>query len=378
MATTRNIALFSTSFLAYSQTFIYDEIKAHSENYNIEVFCKNRMNETRFPYSSFHCPKNKFSKFFYENAGFWPPFSKVFKNKKFDLIHAHFGTGAVYALHYAKKFNIPLVVTFHGNDVACLFGPGRKHPSQWRYNILIKKIIDQMSLGLVVSKELMELLKNIGCPEEKMQHFRLGIDTSAFKPTSKEKSDITNFLLIGRFTEKKGHIYALRAFKKVITQGHKATLTFIGGGDLLEECKQFVADNKLTDSVIFSGVLPSEEIADKLNSTHVLLVPSVVAANFDREGLPTVIKEAMAVEVPVIGTYHAGIPELITDNENGFLVPERDINSLAEKMTSLIQNPNLIKEFGSNGRKRIIADFDINKEVSLLEKYYEQVLSEVQ
>ncbi len=378
MATKRNIALFSTSFLAYSQTFIYDEIKAHSESYNIEVFCKNRMNESRFPYTNFHCPKNKASKFFYENVGFYPPFSKVFKEKKFDLIHAHFGTGAVYALHYAKKFNIPLVVTFHGNDVACLFGPGRNHPSQWRYNILIKKIISQMSLGLVVSKELMELLKNIGCPEDKMKHFRLGIDTSTFKPTSVKKSDITNFLLIGRFTEKKGHIYALRALEKVVKQGHQATLTFIGDGELLSECKQFVSDNNLTGSVIFSGVLPSDEIAAKLNSTHVLLVPSVVASNFDREGLPTVIKEAMAIEVPVIGTYHAGIPELITDNENGFLVPERDINSLAEKMIAFIQNPNLIEEFGREGRKRIEADFDINTEVALLEQYYEQVLSEVQ
>lgn len=372
----KKIALFSTSFLAYSQTFIYDEIMAHSDHYDITVFCKNRLNESRFPYENFHSPPNGLPKFIYENFTSWPPFDRVFKKEKFDLIHAHFGTGAVYALPFAKKFNIPLVVTFHGNDVAALFGPRTYFPKQWRYNIVIKKIISQMSLGLAVSNELIELLKNLGCEDEKLKHVRLGIDTSKFKAANVEKGETIRFLLIGRFTEKKGHIYALRAFKQLIDTGHKAHLSFIGDGDLLNECVTYSNQNSLDEYVTFKGVMDSNEVANELNKSHVLLSPSVVSSDFDREGLPTVIKEAMACEVPVIGTYHAGIPELIIDTENGFLVQERDIHSLAKKMIAFIEQPELISRFGQKGREKVLANFDIKKEVLALEEFYETAIEE--
>jgi len=371
----RKIALFSTSFLAYSQTFIYDELMAHSIDYEITVFCKNRMNEDKFPYKNFISPSGKISTFLYENIGYWPAFNKVFKSENFDLIHAHFGTGAVYALPYARKFNLPFLVTFHGNDVASAFGPRKYFPTQWRYNLLIKKIIAEMSLGLVVSKELIELLKDLGCDENKLRHFRLGIDTSKFVPSGKTKKKPLQFLMIGRFTEKKGYIYALRAFNKIIQQGKTAQLKLIGDGDFLNSCKEFVQNNALSSCVIFAGVLNSEEVAQELNNSHILLAPSVVASDFDREGLPTVIKEAMACEVPVISTYHAGIPEIITDSEDGFLVPERSIDLLAEKMIQFIENPELVKEFGTRARIKVSNIFDINKEIMLLEKHYEEVLA---
>lgn len=371
----KRIALFSTSFLPYSQTFIYDELKAHSNKYEVTVFCKTRINEDKFPYGNFYKPPNKMGEIFYQNRAYWPGFNKVFREKKFDLIHAHFGTGAVYALHYAKKFNIPLIVTFHGNDVASLLNQTKWYPKQLRYTLKIKEILSTMNIGLVVSKELIELLKDLGAEENKLKHFRLGINTDLFKPKIQIPLKPVRFITIGRFTEKKGHIYSLRAFKNVIIQGYDAKLTLVGDGELMQDCKNFVYSNGLDNAVDFTGVIDSNKISNLLKNSHVMLAHSVVTPNFDREGLPTVIKEALACEIPVISTYHGGIPELVDHDRVGYLTKERDTELLSILMIKFIKNENLIEKFGKEGRKKVLELYDIDKEILNLEKYYEQVIT---
>ncbi|MDR9416748.1 MAG: glycosyltransferase family 4 protein, partial [Gracilimonas sp.] len=224
----RKIALFSTSFLPYSQTFIYDEIRRHSEKYQIEVFCKDRQNEDRFPYQYVHKPP-EYLEFIYENIAYWPSFNKTLKNGDFDLIHAHFGTGAVYALPYVKKHDIPFIVTFHGNDVAALIGTQKYHYSRWRYYLKSKKILAYADLLLAASEELKALLIELGADEKKVKVYRLGIDLKKFSYSKpKPQKDKTTFIMVGRFAKKKGHIYALKALKKVIDGGLKAELVLVG------------------------------------------------------------------------------------------------------------------------------------------------------
>lgn len=371
----RKVALFSTSFLPYSQTFIFDEINAHSENYEITVFCKDRQNEDIFPFDNYHKPEGKIAEKIYQNIAYWPKFDEIFQEEKFDLIHAHFGTGAVYALPYVKKYRIPFVVTFHGNDVAALVGTQRFLPKRWRYAAKSKQIFKLLDLGLAVSPELINMLTELGCDEQKLKLFRLGISLDKFNPAPKPPPDPLKFLLIGRFTEKKGHIYALKAFHSLIQKGHSAQLSFIGDGELMDECISYAKNNDLEDSILFLGVKQPQEVQDHINSSHVLLVPSVIAKDGDREGLPTVIKEANACGVPAIGTYHAGIPELIRDEHSGFLVEERSVEQLSDKMVYFLENPEKIAEYGSNARAIIEEKYNIIKEVARLENYYESILS---
>lgn len=375
MPTKRKIALFSTSFLPYSQTFIHDEIKAHSPNYDITVFCKDRKNEDIFPFQNYHKPKGKLAEKIYQNIAYWPKFDEIIGKGNFDLIHAHFGTGAIYALPYVKKYNLPFVVTFHGNDVAALVGKQRYLPKRWRYTLKSKALFKELDLGLTVSPELISLLDQLGCDKDKLELFRLGINLENFVPKEKPSLDTIKFLLIGRFTEKKGHIFAIKAFEKLVKRFPNISLDFIGDGELLNECMSYVESANLSKHISFLGVKTPSEVQDIINSTHILLVPSVVAKDGDREGLPTVIKEANACGVPAIGTYHAGIPELIEDNYSGFLVDERSVEQLYDKITFLIENPSKIKEFGDNARAIIESKYDIKKEVSRLESLYESVLS---
>lgn len=374
MSFKRNIALFSTSFLPYSQTFIYDEIRAHSDNYEITVFCKDRQNEERFPFDQYHKPNGKLAEMVYQNIAYWPSFNKIIGNGDFDLIHAHFGTGAVYALPYVKKYNIPFVVTFHGNDVAALMGVQKYKTKRWRYYAKHKQIFKYSSLLLAASEELKSLLIELGADPSKVKVYHLGIDLSKFDYQEPVPQQLTKFIMIGRFTPKKAHMYALRAFETIIKEGFNVSLTFIGSGDLKKEILNFVEKNNLTPNVEFKGILTPDEVSDTLKSSDVLLAPSIVAFDQDRESGLIVVKEAGSVGVPAIGTWHGGIHEIIDDGETGFLVPERNIPKLVQKMKVFIEQPELIKEFGRASRKKMEKDFDLSKQVEKLESFYEEAI----
>jgi len=98
-----------------------------------------------------------------------------------------------------------------------------------------------------------------------------------------------------------------------------------------------------------------------LAEAHILMAPSVTAADGDEEGIPNTLKEAMAMGIPVISTLHAGIPELVADGISGFLVPERDAAALADRLRRLVDHPETWAAMGRAGRVRIDSDFDIDR-----------------
>lgn len=366
------VALFSTRFLPYSQTFIHDEIRAH-ERYDVDVFCKTRENADRFPYDRWTKPP-KAAEWLYENVGYWPPFDRRISRGDYALIHAHFGTGAVYALPYAHRHDLPLVITFWGNDVSALIGSQRFNPARWRYLLYSRALFRKADLMLGVSRELCALIGEFSGRPDAVRYWTHGVDLDRFRPVERsDDPEVVQLLMVGRFTEKKGHRYALQAFDRVISSGKSAHLTFIGSGELEAWCRDFVREKRLQAHVTFAGVKTQDETARRLAHSDVALVPSVVARNHDREGSPTVAKEASACGVPVIATWHAGLPEIVSDGETGFLVQERDIMSLADRMTRLIEDAALRRSFGRAARVRMEREFDLWKKVAELEDHYDSV-----
>jgi colanic acid/amylovoran biosynthesis glycosyltransferase len=98
-----------------------------------------------------------------------------------------------------------------------------------------------------------------------------------------------------------------------------------------------------------------------LAQSHILIAPSVTAADGDEEGIPNTLKEAMAMGLPVISTVHAGIPELVNDGVSGFLVPERDVEALADRLMRLVDQPETWAAMGRAGRRQIEAEFDTDR-----------------
>lgn len=149
----------------------------------------------------------------------------------------------------------------------------------------------------------------------------------------------------------------------------------IGDGPLRESLQQLIQDLNVGHIVKLLGWKQHQEIVEILDNSHIFLAPSVTAKGGDQEGTPNVLKEAMAMGLPVISTPHGGIPELIEDGISGFLVPERDADAIAEKLSYLIEHPEVWPQMGQVGRAQVEEKYDMNKLNDELVEIYQQLLN---
>ena len=359
------VALFSTNFLAYSQTFVYEEIR-HHERYAVEVFCRARLLPERFPFAPVHVGGTLYPLTCRDAA-----FDDRFRARGFALVHAHFGLGAVYARPFARRHGLPLVVTFHGYDVPLLASPRRFLPQHLRYAIQGPRVLRDMTLGLCASAELQALLEAQGVPAEKLRVHRLGVDLGAFQPGARAAAPL-QVVMIGRFVEKKGFGYGLEAFARVAQRHPALELTLIGEGEREAELRRLADQLGVTARVRFTGPLAPEAVAARLAASHVLLAPSVVDAAGNRESGLIVVKEASAAEVVPIGTRHGGIPEIIDEGATGFLVPERDVTALADRLERLVTDAALRARLGRAAREKMLREYDVRARGRALEAFYDE------
>jgi colanic acid/amylovoran biosynthesis glycosyltransferase len=360
------VAVFSTNFLDYSQTFVFEEV-THHERYEVEVFCRARKLADRFPFSPVHV-----GGLLYGLTRQSPEFHRAFRARRFDLVHGHFGTGSLYAVPYAVRYRLPLVVTFHGYDVPLLRSAARFYPSHWTYAVFARQMLDSMTLGLCASRELYELLAEVGVPRERLRIHHLGIDLSAFKRGVRRA--VPRVVMVGRFVEKKGFEYGVRAFGRALARGARAELVIVGGGEREQKLREIVREQAIEPHVTFAGVIPSRDVATLLSESDVLMAPSVIGADGDRESGVIAIKEASASELAVLGTYHGGIPEIIDDGITGFLVPERDVASLSDRLYRVLTDRALCERLGSAGRAKMEREYQLKAQVDELESRYDEAI----
>jgi colanic acid/amylovoran biosynthesis glycosyltransferase len=363
----RRAAVFNTNYLPYSQTFVYEQLVNHIR-YVAELFCWRTENLEWFPFDPVHRANAT-----YGFTRYSPAFFRRFRDARFSVVHAHFATGAVYALPYVERFELPFVVTFHGYDVPLLWNAKRFHPEFWPFLLHSKSVLERMTLGLCASTELKELLIFHGVPEDKLRVHRLGIDLSRFNPRSTRPDGPVRVCLVGRFVEKKGIEYAIRAYAPHASEN--VLLDIIGDGPLAEDLHALVARLGLSRFVSFLGVLRPEEVAERVSTSDVLLAPSVVTRSGDRESGLIVAKEAAACGVPVIATMHGGLPDIVEDGHTGFLVPERDVERLSERLGRLIAEPALRQQMGGAARLKMEREYDVRERVTELEGFYDEAIA---
>ena len=142
----------------------------------------------------------------------------------------------------------------------------------------------------------------------------------------------------------------------------------IGAGELFEVSQNMVNSLKLTDNVVLPGGLERSEIISYFKESFLMIQHSLVAGNGDSEGTPVGIIEAMAAGLPIVSTYHAGIPDVVIENESGFLVEEGDIETMAQKIITIVKDRDLAKAFGNSGKAIILNDFTLEKHIDNIDK----------
>ena len=377
MAERPTVALFSTNFLEYSQTFVYDELRHHTR-YDAHVFCMRRMNEDAFPWPHVHVLEGAASWLGRLDAAVCRTLTlsarryRALARGDYALLHAHFGPGAVYALPYARALDKPLVVTVHGYDVPVLASDRRFHPRFWRYAAAAPLLRATVRRWLAASTELAEMLVDLGMPSDRVFVHRLGVAIPEAEPATPQ--DPPFLLMVGRFVEKKGFVYGLRAFAKIADSFPEVELHLIGGGALEGRLVETAHALGIAGRVRFLGVRGHGEVLETMRRAYALIAPSVVAANADRESGLIVVKEAAARGVPAVATWHGGIPEIVDDGQTGFLVPARNSSAIADRLRTLLSDRSLRDRLGRAARAKMKACYDLAQRVTALERHYDDVL----
>lgn len=298
------------------------------------------------------------------------------KQQQSDILHFHYGTDAYIYSDVMRLYPAPSVVSFYGYDATSVVnefhGLGKR--------ILRKGAFEHARLILAMSDDMKKDLITLGCPAEKIKVHYHGVSTNYFSRIYRtyDSVDTVNFTILANLNPKKGHIMLLSAFLKVLKESKvKVSLTIAGEGPEANVIRNFVHENALLPHVVFKPAFKhcSPEMDVLMSNADVFVHPSVVAKNGDKEGIPGTIVEAMASGLPVISTFHAGIPSVIEDGATGFLVNEWDIDALAQKMLLLAENAALRERIGRAAKTFAIEHLDIRKKAVELEEIYNSLMN---
>ncbi len=302
------------------------------------------------------------------------PYCELLQNSQPALIHAHFGVEGVYALPLALRLGVPLVTTFHGFDATtsgkALIASGK--PSWINYRLLRKQLAKNGDLFLCVSEFIRKRVIELGFPEERTRLHYIGMDVQRIETRSFEERQAV-VLHVARLVEKKGTEYLIKAFAHVVSEVPDLRLLIIGDGPLRSSLESLAGSLGLGQQVHFLGARPHEDVLLQIRKSALLVLPSVTANSGDAEGLGMVLLEAAASALPLIGTSHGGIPEAIIDGQTGYLVPERDVTALAQRIIMLMKDVGKRRDMGNKAREFVEDHFDIRKQTTKLEDFYDSV-----
>jgi len=289
------------------------------------------------------------------------------REQDYDIIHCHFGPNGNLGARL-KQLGVQgkLVTTFHGYDIRLGVEKGGS---------IYRQLFRSGDCFLAISDYNYNNLIHFGADPQKIVLHPVGIDLSKFpyrwRCASVKHSNSIVILTTARLVREKGLQYGIRAIGKLLQWNPGLHLKYhiIGGGPLEEQLKRLVEELNLGKVVQFLGPMGQAEVVREMLQVHLFLLPSVA------EALPVTLMEAQAVGLPVVATSVGGTSEAIIDGKSGFLVPERDVDALAERLEYLIEHPELWPEMGRAGRRFVEEHYDIKKLNRRLVEIYEALLA---
>lgn len=270
-------------------------------------------------------------------------------------LHNHFGNSSCsVAMLSSELSGIPFSFTEHGP--AIFFEPER-----WRIDEKIARARFVAAISHFCRSQLMLF-------SDPAHWHKIGIVHCGVTPARYGREPRASFgkhiLFVGRLDPVKGVPLLLEAFVAVRERHPDARLTIVGDGAKRADAEQQARARGLGDIVTFAGYKTQAEVAELLEVSDLLVLPSFA------EGVPVVLMEAMASRIPVIASRVAGVQELVRDGETGYTVPPGDVATLSDRISHLLADPDLCRRMGEAGRAVVEAEFNLDKEAAWLATFF--------
>jgi colanic acid/amylovoran biosynthesis glycosyltransferase len=271
--------------------------------------------------------------------------------------HAHFGTVATSVARLASHFTgIPYTFTAHAKDIF--------HESV-EFEDMQRKLQDAATVVTVSDYNLNYLQKNYGVAAKEVQRIYNGLDLRQLQYSSPAERPPL-IISVGRLIEKKGLSVLIDACAILKQKNYEFQCQIVGAGSLEPALRQQIQDLELQSTVEIIGPRPQNEVFQLMQQAAVFAAPYVIGKDGNRDGLPTVLLEAMALGTPCVSTDVTGIPELVRDGETGLIVPQHDAEQLANALEQLLTDAALRVKLSAQARQLIESEFGIHRNAAML------------
>lgn len=272
-----------------------------------------------------------------------------------DHLRAHLlDSEAIVARWLSQLLGVPYSVTIH--TLTTRFPPP-----------LLRRTVEDASFCATISQETKHMVEALASQTPPVRLIRNGVRIPVCPSRSQRTSSPVRLLIVGRLIEKKGFDVLLDACSLLRAWIRPFQCTVIGDGPLRPSLEDQARQQGLTPFVTFHGAQPNEEVLRAIRRHDILAMPSRPTETGDRDGIPTVLIEAMAHGTFVVASAFAAIPELIADGETGRLVPPGDPEALARALARAVDRPQEVARMRMRGRARIVRDFNLAREVGTLQ-----------
>jgi glycosyltransferase involved in cell wall biosynthesis len=271
-----------------------------------------------------------------------------------EHLHTHFiSTPADVAELVSQLTALPFSISAHAKDIYLSDQTD------------LKRKLEAASFTVTCTEFNRQTLASIA-PQAIVHRMYHGVDRDQFQPKPLSVSAAPLILSIGRLREKKGLDTLIDACRILYSRGQVFRCEIIGYGEEHDRLQALIVQHGLSKHVQLIGAQSREQIIESYARTAVYVQPSRIAADGDRDGIPNVLLEAMAMSLPVVASKVSGIPELIEHGINGLLVEPDNPESFADAITHLLKQPSLGVTLGSHARARVAEYFDNDRNLKLL------------
>jgi glycosyltransferase involved in cell wall biosynthesis len=283
------------------------------------------------------------------------------------VAHYHFGHWAALNLRVPRGLSIPLVCQFYGADACVVSLVNYLRP-------LYRELASRVDVLLAEGPSMKARLVALGFPEHKVHLHPIPIPISEYR-FRERRWDGTRpvvFLFIGRMVPKKGPLLLLEALGSWRFTNWK--LIMVGDGPLLPEAKAAAIDRKIRDRVEFAGYKPYAEVREMLSAADVLVQPSRTDVTGDGEGgAPTIVLEAQASGIPIVGTTHDDIPWVTVPGESAVIAEEGSTEALVNALGEIVSRAPQWPDMGRRGREKVMSSHDAPALAETLQGIYDRL-----